>query len=423
MFKHFNIHKEKYFVTAFFIAIFITIFLISPIKDTFNGFIKILVSPSVLITDYILIAGLSATLLNVLLTTLLNLFIVYKLGLKITGPIFACLLTIAGFAFFGKNIINAIPLYIGIFLYSRVSRTQFKNHIIVMLLSSGISPIVSFLMFGLDISLFYTIPLGIFTGILVGFVLPAFNAHALRFHQGYNLYNTGFSMGVISMILTGIITTFGETIPRSTAVNNGYHLEMLIGTIVISILFILYAVVYEKNVFKKYKRLIKRSGRLVTDFVRDHGKETVALNIGILGLLVSLVIILTNIKINGPVMGAILTILGFAAFGKHIRNVIPVMLGAGLAIIFTPIEFTVGSVLALLFVTGLAPLAGKYGILAGIFAGFIHLLIVRLALEFQGGFDLYNNGFTAGFVAAVLSPIFDAFSEFRRVKLNEKNRA
>jgi len=36
-------------------------------------------------------------------------------------------------------------------------------------------------------------------------------------------------------------------------------------------------------------------------------------------------------------------------------------------------------------------------------------LITPLALEFQGGFDLYNNGFAAGFVAAVLASFFDRF--------------
>jgi hypothetical protein len=97
------------------------------------------------------------------------------------------------------------------------------------------------------------------------------------------------------------------------------------------------------------------------------------------------------------------------------------MLGVYLAILVTPVTMTIGAILAIFFVTGLAPLAGKYGFLAGVLAGFIHLLITRLALDFQGGFDLYNNGFAAGFVAAVLSPIFATFKEIRRVKINESN--
>jgi hypothetical protein len=38
-------------------------------------------------------------------------------------------------------------------------------------------------------------------------------------------------------------------------------------------------------------------------------------------------------------------------------------------------------------------------------AGFMHICLTPLALTFQGGFDLYNNGFSAGFVAAILSVV------------------
>jgi hypothetical protein len=53
-------------------------------------------------------------------------------------------------------------------------------------------------------------------------------------------------------------------------------------------------------------------------------------------------------------------------------------------------------------VTALAPIAGKFGLFYGLLAGFIHLLISPYALNLQGGFDLYNNGFTAGLVAGVV---------------------
>jgi len=79
----------------------------------------------------------------------------------------------------------------------------------------------------------------------------------------------------------------------------------------------------------------------------------------------------------------------------------------------TPLEWTIGPTLSVIFVTGLAPLAGQFGIVAGIIAGFIHLLIIPLALDFQGGFDLYNNGFAAGFVSALLAPIFTVMFKLR----------
>jgi hypothetical protein len=357
------------------------------------------------VSDYLLIGGLAATLLNVSLTVILNLYLVKRIGLKMTGPIFACILTIAGFAFFGKNLFNAIPMYIGIYLYSRATKTEMKNYVLVLLLSSGIAPIVSYLMFGVGLKLYFGIPLGIIVGMLVGFILPAFNAHAIKFHQGYNLYNTGFSMGVISMMLTAMIQVF-VPIQRQSAVNNAYHMPLLLATIMISLILIIVAFLVDKDVHMKYPLILKKSGRLITDFVAVAGREATMLNIGIMGLLSALLVVGLNIKINGPVMGAILTVVGFAAFGKHPLNSIPVVVGAILAVWLTPLEMGLGPILAIFFVTGLAPLSGEFGPIAGLIAGFVHLLITPLALSFQGGFDLYNNGFAAGFVAAVLSSLF-----------------
>jgi len=408
--------KQDLFIASIFAVLIILAFIVEPLETMFSGFVQILVSPSILLSDYLLIGGLGATLLNVALTLMLNVGIVYALKLRITGPIFACLLTIAGFAFFGKNIFNAIPIYFGIYLYSIVTKSDLKGRILVILLSSGISPIVSFLMFGLGIELYFSIPLGIATGVLVGFILPAFNAHALKFHQGYNLYNTGFSMGVLSMLLTGIISAFA-TINRSVEVYGGYHTPLLIATVIVSVAMIIAAFVFNPRIYKLYPEILKKSGRLMTDFVQVAGRDATMLNVGIMGLLSIGLVLLLEVQINGPIMGAILTIIGFAAFGKHPMNSIPVVMGAMIAVAITPIELTIGPILAIFFVTGLAPIAGRYGFMAGLLAGFIHLLITPLALAFQGGFDLYNNGFAAGFVAALLSSVFSRFSKTQDVTL------
>ncbi|HNZ54374.1 MAG TPA: DUF1576 domain-containing protein, partial [bacterium] len=49
-----------------------------------------------------------------------------------------------------------------------------------------------------------------------------------------------------------------------------------------------------------------------------------------------------------------------------------------------------------------------YGPLAGIAAGFFHLSIVMNVIALHGGINLYNNGFSGGFVAAFLVPLIDA---------------
>jgi hypothetical protein len=397
--------KHNMLIPLIFGVLFIVAFTLEPIDQMLQGFVNILLSKSILVSDYLLIGGLAATLLNVSLTVLLNLLIIKWLKLKMTGPIFAAVLTIAGFAFFGKNIFNAIPMYLGIMLYAKVSKTPLKNYILVLLFSSGISPIVSYIMFGIGLNLLVGIPLAFIVGMLVGFILPIFNAHGIKFHQGYNLYNTGFSMGVISMFLTAILSVF-VTIERSAAVENKYHLILLISTIVVSVLMIVYAFILDPKVVSKYPAILKNSGRLISDFVDVAGKPATILNIGLMGLFSIAIVLGLDIKINGPVMGAILTIVGFGAFGKHPVNSLPVVLGAILAVWLTPLELTLGPILAIFFVTGLAPLSGRFGFIAGILAGFVHLLITPLALAFQGGFDLYNNGFAAGFVGALFASLF-----------------
>jgi len=416
------LHKKRIEIITFSILLTVLIlaFTLEPVNQMLAGYKNILISPSVLLTDYLLVGGLAATLFNVFVTIFVNLVLLKFLKVKITGSVFACLLTIAGFSFFGKNFFNALPMYLGVYFYTLATKTHYKDHIPVILLSSGISPVVSFLIFGLGLPLGWGIVIGISVGILIGFILPGFNVYTLKFHQGYNLYNTGFSMGVISMFITGILGSFNLIIPRGTEVDNSYHSQLLIAIMILSSIFIILAFIDNPKVLKKYHMILKESGKLVTDFVEIGGKDATILNIGIMGLLCIVLIKVINIQISGPVMGAVLTVLGFSALGKHPLNSIPVMLGAIIAIEITPYEWTIGTTLSVLFVTGLAPIAGKFGIIAGIIAGFIHLLVTPLALDFQGGFDLYNNGFAAGFVAAVLVPVFNTLKKSKNhIRLKE----
>jgi hypothetical protein len=64
-----------------------------------------------------------------------------------------------------------------------------------------------------------------------------------------------------------------------------------------------------------------------------------------------------------------------------------------------------GPILAVLFVTTLAPIAGEFGILAGVAAGFIHLVMVESTAAWHGGLDLYNNGFAGGLTATLVIAI------------------
>lgn len=412
-----NFLKKRMLLPIMFVFLFAMAFVFDSPGAIFSGYVNILQSPSVLISDYLRIGGLGATLFNVATIILFNVMMLRYYRFKMSGPIFAGVLTIAGFSFFGKNIFNTLPIYFGIYLYAKTQKLEFKSFMIVVLFSTGISPLVSFMIFGTGWPLYYGIPAGIIAGIIAGFVLPAFSAHTIRFHRGYNLYNIGFALGVLSMLFAVILHSFSIDLSVGGPTSEAYHLELVIIGIGLSLIFLVSAFILDPKVLKKYPQLIKSSGRLVSDFIRDYGNPVSMLNVAVMGFISIGLLLLLNLKMNGPVMGGVLTVMGFGAFGKHPRNSLPVMFGAWLGVTLTNYSLdSVGMVIALLFVTAVAPIAGRYGIIIGILAGFIHILITPLSYTFQGGFDLYNNGFAAGFVAALMIPFLEAIKKDKKTE-------
>ena len=59
--------------------------------------------------------------------------------------------------------------------------------------------------------------------------------------------------------------------------------------------------------------------------------------------------------------------------------------------------------------TAMAPLAGCFGSIAGVAAGFVHAAIVTTVVTFHGGFVLYNGGFTSGITVLLLLPLLEHF--------------
>ena len=101
-----------------------------------------------------------------------------------------------------------------------------------------------------------------------------------------------------------------------------------------------------------------------------------------------------------------MSIIGFGACGKHMVNIVPVMLGVLLGVLAKPFGLTdPGVVWAMLFGTCLAPISGRFGPHWGLLAGFLHVSVGQVTGAFTAGLNLYGNGFAAGLVAAVVSPV------------------
>ena len=116
--------------------------------------------------------------------------------------------------------------------------------------------------------------------------------------------------------------------------------------------------------------------------------------------------------INGPTIGGIFTVVGFSATGKTVRNIAPVMMGvwlAGQAKLWSITDPS--ATLALLLSTTLAPIAGEFGVVAGLLAGFLHSSVALNVGIVYGGMNLYNNGFAGGIVAIFLVPVIQSVKD------------
>ena len=131
---------------------------------------------------------------------------------------------------------------------------------------------------------------------------------------------------------------------------------------------------------------------------------------GLTGLAATAYLYFSGGDFNGPTLGGLLTIAGFSAMGKTPLNITPILLGVMLGSVTKDWSLTDPPIqLAALFGTTLAPIAGEFGWIAGVLAGYIHSSVVLNVGVLHAGFNLYNNGFAGGIVAAILVPLIEAF--------------
>jgi hypothetical protein len=254
---------------------------------------------------------------------------------------------------------------------------------------------------------------GILMGLFIGFIIPPVAAYTVRLHGGYLLYNMGFAGGLIATIVASMYRGFGiDIIPvQGVSGGNNVALAALLYSFAGAMLILGLTLGSARENFREFREILKRPGRLVSDFYVDQG-NAIFINMGILCALCTTLVLLLGAQINGPVLAAILTVIGFGSFGKHILNVLPIIIGALLSAYFNRWDLTsTGNVIAILFCTSLAPIAGQFGVKWGIVTGFLHVAITANVGFITGGLNLYANGFGAGFAALFMLPLITAFGK------------
>lgn len=387
------------------------------------GLYRIITMQDLLITDYVYIAGPGAALINAGIVTIISICIIKLSGDPFNGFTIVEMGLMAGFSLFGKNFINIWPIILGTWLYARYQRESFSKYASVALLATSLAPLVSYMALG---SIHASLPLGLVTGTLIGFILPSLSAYTYKIQNGMNLYNMGFACGLFAMMIVPVLTAFGDKPDSVLYWAEGYNQRFIIA-IGITCLIMIAAGFFVTGtppwaVWAGYRRLLSTTGRAPSDYLRMFGSGPVLVNIGVNGLLGIVYVLLVGGDLNGPTLGGIFTIMGFSAFGKHMFNIVPVMVGVALGAYgmhYTPDYPSLQ--LAGLFGTTLAPIAGHFGWPFGILAGFIHSALVLQTGGPVAGLNLYNNGFSGGLIAIVLYPTITAIWKHRRPTLRDEN--
>jgi len=220
----------------------------------------------------------------------------------------------------------------------------------------------------------------------------------------------GFAAGLLGTVIMSLMKSYGFIIESKQILSDEYDLFLKIFLTSFFLLLLIIGFFMNKKSFSGYKEILWYSGRLVTDFTQLAGFGITLVNMGLMGLIGMLYVIISNGIMNGPIMGALFTVVGFSAFGKHPRNSIPILIGvflASLTKVWDPSSTIV--IMSALFGTTLAPIAGEFGWISGILTGFLHLSVVMNVGFLHGGINLYNNGFSGGIVAAILVPVLNTF--------------
>ncbi|MCC8061258.1 MAG: DUF1576 domain-containing protein [Clostridiales bacterium] len=417
----------------------------------------IMITPCPLVTDYLAIGGLGSAMLNAGACGLVcALFMIGLKGESRANTLAGYFLVVAH-CFYGLNFLNMWPCFLAPFIYLHHMKLNYKSNLQVCMFATSFAPFISEFLFR------YTIPeefvfgevhltgagvlLAVLFSVMLGYVIPAILPGANAWHKGYSLFNGGLAFGIFGFFVFNFMyRTQGLRAPEVISPPNAVYEQFgfsyrLYGNcfyITIFLICILAGFILNHFSFGNIRQLFKDTGYR-SNFAENYGMPTCLINIGVYGIFFlayfNLVIHFTEGSgFTGPTFGVILAALTFACMGQHPRNVWPILAGYMLLYLCTmflcqingrPLTWTIstqGYLNAAAFATGMSPLVGRYGIRAGMVAGFLCASMCTATSALHGGLVLYNGGFTSGLTVLILLPILEHyFPEGAREHIKENS--
>ena len=447
-----NIKRGSWFIKAicfifsvcFFLAAFAATAYLNLWGHVWKDFVKLMVQPGPLITDYFMLGNLASAFLNAGICGMSFTLLMIYLKVECRPSYLAGYFLVVAHCFYGLNFLNMWPPVLGILLFTKVFKIGFRHNLDMAMFSTAFGPFISELLFRYHVWNYYisyeiqVSVLGfiyvIIFSIFLGFTIPAMLPGALKLHKGFNLYNGGLAFGLLGLFIYAFMyKTMGieppHAVPTPNVIyashTNSYQLFCTCFFALVFAFFILCGWYLNGKSLKGYPELLRSTGH-TADFFAEYGAPKVILNIGFYGLVVlayfSLVISFTDgAGFTGPTVGVILAAMTFSSQGQHPANVWPVFLGyitlslfvtlmcavSGLALPWT--LSTQGYLNGAAFATGLCPIAGRYGKRYGVIAGLLAAVLCTSTSSMHGGLMLYNGGLTTGITALIMVPCLEYY--------------
>ena len=413
---------------AFTAAFLLAALFVPDVGEMFAGLWRICTLPAQLTKDYFKpeLGSVSGAMLNCTLVGAVCCALMFLPQAKVNGGTVLGYFLTVGFCTYGMNILNIIPLMLGVAVYARIKRQSPGSLLNMFMFSTAVSPIVTQLLF------YYPamgeaprltlagVALALLVGVVTGCAMPALCAHSQNFHKGYDLYNAGPAAGFLCFAIYAVLyRTLGvEAPPIAATLGDGQRLYVNAFCIAVFALCGVFGLALNRGM-GDYVDLLKDSG-YKSDFTAKYSAGANLMNIGVYGLFILLYYNVIGATFTGPTMGAVFCMLCCCCNGATPLNVFPIMVGYGIMGLLNRIGATAFAVNAqaivvgLCFASGLAPISGEYGPIAGAVAGMLHCCLVTSVPAIHGGFNLYNGGFTAGIVCFLYVPILEHYFSNRR---------
>lgn len=162
-----------------------------------KGYKKVLRHSGRAVADFILLDGVAVAFVNMALVGLIGLlyiWLLYPLGVRMNGPLACCVISMMGFGAFGMHPKNILPVMLGAnlaALFLSQIPVDAPGVLLAALLCTGLAPIAG--------------RFGWAWGTVAGFLHMCVVQHTSALQGGMNLYNNGFTAGLVCVLLVPII--------------------------------------------------------------------------------------------------------------------------------------------------------------------------------------------------------------------------